>query len=602
MLAPIRRNLPGTVARIQGPYTDIDRVRQDSVKDYFSYPAAVEQSTSPENVPPPHHDFESATSIYLGFPTLATMPTDPQAPWLTYPAAVELSSRGNLLPASIYDGFPTLVVVPSPPRSAQSLLEQHGPLLSNYDQQYRPQDDLEARFWHTQADFLPSRPADASIPSSSAMQARQHAPPIVLPSSSPTASALPPSGPFPSPEGGSPPPDRSAWAMWVGNVPRDATYEELWDFFLCQERKRSRKGKAAVSPLSPTTKTLQEVPNAAGVLSIFLILQSSCAFVNYDSPPHLFAALERFDGAMLRPDNRKCRPLVCRARRPQDGARRGSVLGQHGTNMHARWIKERHGHDMVITDDVLRWFFPQRYFLLKSRTLNNLDLSTETGLWATQQHNEGVLNEAFRTSRDVYLVFSVNKSGEFYGFARMAGPIGEGAQAHAPVSWTRKVSNPSASSTAALRLNPSPDQDLVASPETTPHARRSPDISPASPTVDQADRLFSRMNLAESEGAPTRGEHPTSTAQLDEDALARAQGSAEDADADDDTSLSDRSGWGTEFAVTWLRVDGLSFTHTRGLKNKWNYNRDVKISRDGTELEPNVGKALVDLWSGQAVA
>ena len=44
----------------------------------------------------------------------------------------------------------------------------------------------------------------------------------------------------------------------------------------------------------------------------------------------------------------------------------------------------------------------------------------EKGLWATQRHNEGILDQAFRTSKEVYLIFSVNKSGEFYGYAKYA--------------------------------------------------------------------------------------------------------------------------------------------------------------------------------------
>lgn len=42
----------------------------------------------------------------------------------------------------------------------------------------------------------------------------------------------------------------------------------------------------------------------------------------------------------------------------------------------------------------------------------------QEGLWATQKHNEVTLDQAYRTSKEVYLIFSVNKSGEFYGYAR----------------------------------------------------------------------------------------------------------------------------------------------------------------------------------------
>lgn len=48
----------------------------------------------------------------------------------------------------------------------------------------------------------------------------------------------------------------------------------------------------------------------------------------------------------------------------------------------------------------------------------DLDLSVEKGLWATQRHNESVLDQAYRTSKEVYLIFGVNKSGEFYGYAK----------------------------------------------------------------------------------------------------------------------------------------------------------------------------------------
>ena len=52
------------------------------------------------------------------------------------------------------------------------------------------------------------------------------------------------------------------------------------------------------------------------------------------------------------------------------------------------------------------------------RTQFDLDLSVQRELWATQPHNEPVLDQAYRTSSVVYLIFSVNKSGEFFGYAK----------------------------------------------------------------------------------------------------------------------------------------------------------------------------------------
>jgi hypothetical protein len=54
--------------------------------------------------------------------------------------------------------------------------------------------------------------------------------------------------------------------------------------------------------------------------------------------------------------------------------------------------------------------------------------------------------------------------------------------------------------------------------------------------------------------------------------------------------------WGNPFPIEWIRTDRLSFQRTRHLRNPWNHDREVKVSRDGTELEPTVGEALLTEW------
>ncbi len=64
----------------------------------------------------------------------------------------------------------------------------------------------------------------------------------------------------------------------------------------------------------------------------------------------------------------------------------------------------------------------------------NLHIALQKGIWSTQSHNEGKLNEAYQVHDDllfsfskkneVVLIFSVNSSGAFQGFARMASRIG----------------------------------------------------------------------------------------------------------------------------------------------------------------------------------
>ncbi|GBG71620.1 hypothetical protein CBR_g9036 [Chara braunii] len=65
-----------------------------------------------------------------------------------------------------------------------------------------------------------------------------------------------------------------------------------------------------------------------------------------------------------------------------------------------------------------------RYFVIKSLNHKNIASSVEKGIWATQAMNEDKLNEAYRSAERVLLIFSVNTSGHFQGYARMASPIG----------------------------------------------------------------------------------------------------------------------------------------------------------------------------------
>ncbi|KAK9856085.1 hypothetical protein WJX84_005291 [Apatococcus fuscideae] len=67
-----------------------------------------------------------------------------------------------------------------------------------------------------------------------------------------------------------------------------------------------------------------------------------------------------------------------------------------------------------------------RYFLLKSVSIDNIEKSVAEGVWATQKHNEEKLNKAFETSEAVHLIFSVNSSGFFQGWARMTSRISLG--------------------------------------------------------------------------------------------------------------------------------------------------------------------------------
>lgn len=60
------------------------------------------------------------------------------------------------------------------------------------------------------------------------------------------------------------------------------------------------------------------------------------------------------------------------------------------------------------------------------------------------------------------------------------------------------------------------------------------------------------------------------------------------------------TGRGRPFRVEWIRTQRLSFQRTKLIRNPFNLNREVKVSRDGTEIEPAAGEALLAAFDDQA--
>ncbi|GFR04115.1 YTH domain-containing protein 1 [Trichonephila clavata] len=146
---------------------------------------------------------------------------------------------------------------------------------------------------------------------------------------------------------------------------------------------------------------------------------------------------------------------------------------------------------------LLKYFFRDaRFFLVKSNNHENVALSKAKGVWSTPPQNESKLNQAYRTCRNVILIFSVKESGKFQGFARMSG---ESRHDVPPIQWVLP-----------------------------------PGLS------------------------------------------ARALGGV--------------------FHLDYICRRELSFTKTQHLYNPWNEGKQVKIGRDGQEIEPKVGEELCRLF------
>jgi YT521-B-like domain len=88
-------------------------------------------------------------------------------------------------------------------------------------------------------------------------------------------------------------------------------------------------------------------------------------------------------------------------------------------------------------------------------------------------------------------------------------------------------------------------------------------------------------------------------ADLDDKPNPAPDGSFEGRDTSDDAA---GSAWDLSFHIEWIRTDSLPFFRTCHLRNPWNHGREVKVSRDGTELEPKIGQQLLDEWDRRILA
>ncbi|KAH7101280.1 YT521-B-like domain-containing protein [Auriculariales sp. MPI-PUGE-AT-0066] len=623
---------------------------------------------------------------------------------------------------------------------------------------------------------------------------------------------------------------RSEWVMWVGNVPSDALEDELFAFFCSvpippstalakdvfapsSEVGGSSSSESTSTVTSARSATTRAESFAASITSIFLIARSNCAFVNFSTPESLHLAVGLFNGLSLRPNDPRCPRLVCRIRKKDDDLRAG-VGAQRGTGIHTRWVREqaRIRKDASPTDGIGNevgdgklvdqragdaerpgpYTHPHAHnqHLTKGPPgLASQDSNKSSGacsLWSTQRHNEGILDQAYRTSKDVFLIFSANKSGEFFGYARMAGPIhpktGEPPTPASAVNWQSRAEVLNHISPTSLRGPPLPDvkeddekpesgkstplePTLVGSekgvepskaatdPRPTRVATKAPVDVKASSTSDasrlappmltpgsitsKSPQIFSpgenRFAASPSpftEGEqtdmldvrkdePSHTEHPTEAAaygrfhprfsapaeigparspmsyhhikgaetldsgdrrrkreeaagmsfdptpsgseglitgtmngpitfRLDPDGADKAARdreakprptlrpsateprlvpmplvtnerqlgapsvtvesksssetvrAAEPAAPEAAAAAAEDDSWGSPFPIEWVCTTGLPFPRTRHLRNPWNHDREIKVSRDGTELEPAVGAQLLEEWEQPA--
>ncbi|KAM0740174.1 hypothetical protein ACQRIT_005358 [Beauveria bassiana] len=342
-------------------------------------------------------------------------------------------------------------------------------------------------------------------------------------------------------------PHQSGHAIWVGNLP----------------------------PQTELMKLVHHVCELApGLQSLFLISKSNCAFANFKEDAACVEAQKTIHESKFQTVR-----LVCRLRKstPEAAADSPIVIADGTSNPESPTLSndplkgnkspEPETLDYPEAMDVrgdsrnaLANAQRDRFFILKSLTHEDLVQSVKTSVWATQSHNEQLLNNAFKTTDNVYLVFSANKSGEYFGFARMTSAINQDPN-------------------AAIQFAPQ-NQTASESDQPQPVTIEAKDNIPKGHVIDDSARGTMFWEIEESE---TEGD-------IEDDNEVMSYKGADDADEDLQTR-------GKPFNLQWLSTIPLPFYRTRGLRNPWNSNREVKIARDGTELEPSIGRRLVGLMN-----
>ncbi|KAJ4008236.1 hypothetical protein NW752_010116 [Fusarium irregulare] len=342
-------------------------------------------------------------------------------------------------------------------------------------------------------------------------------------------------------------PRQSGHAIWIGNLPPQTDLMNLVHH-VCKE--------------------------TSGLESLFLISKSNCAFANFKDEETCSAAQQKLHDSKFQSVR-----LVSRLRKSTVESAAG-VTAPTGPSVATAAPKvdpvpDKSQADSELLDPgaeptgahksgVAGDASPQKdkFFILKSLTVEDLELSVNTGIWATQSHNEDALNNAFKVADSVYLVFSANKSGEYYGYARMVSQINE---------------DPAAAIEFAPTAQATSDLDL---PKAIP--TEATEQAPKGRIIDDSARgtIFWE---ADREDLETLSDGESEAEVSDTKSNAGEEGPAKT--------------WGKPFKLEWLSTSRLPFYRTRGLRNPWNSNREVKIARDGTELEPSVGRRLIGLFN-----
>lgn len=164
-------------------------------------------------------------------------------------------------------------------------------------------------------------------------------------------------------------PKQSEHALWVGSLPPNATIYALRDHF--------------------SRDFLNDIE------SLFHISRSNCAFVNYRSEEASTRAMQKFHTAWFEGFRLVCRLQNVSTATPTPTSLSGTTCDGSSqapsltSCMQSKTDNPGKSQESKGSD---------KFFIIKSLTVQDLEQSVRNGLWATQSHNKKALNNAYDVS------------------------------------------------------------------------------------------------------------------------------------------------------------------------------------------------------------
>uniref|UniRef100_A0A060TCL2 ARAD1B17270p n=1 Tax=Blastobotrys adeninivorans TaxID=409370 RepID=A0A060TCL2_BLAAD len=323
-------------------------------------------------------------------------------------------------------------------------------------------------------------------------------------------------------------PSMSNYTLWIGNLPPFVTIKEMMALFGTME-----------------------------IQSIFLIQRTNCAFVNYTTRNALDQGYSK-SGA---PDRCFLRGLKLQVRyRDETSQKRLSAPDDAATDSESDPNQSGKQHTTRSAS---------RYFICKSLTIEDIQAAERVGEWSTQAHNVPVLNEAFHSADNVYLFFSANRTGEFYGYARM-----ESAIDLRPDSSDNLESAPPGDGPESSEVQTYGSGNVLGN-STMPRiisTKEDPSIPiPAGHIVDDSARGSLFWEVDTSPHSTNKSAQPQKQLPGQNDRI-------------------------IPFKIHWLSRHSVSFKDSQHIYNALNGGKSIKIARDGTEVDEEAGKSLIELF------